>query len=344
MISGLASPGNQGSGSGGRPGSRSGTLQRMTASLPAPAVASSTGITRYGLEFQRPFDWGALLAYLAPRATPGVERVSADGRYLRTLRLGRFAGWLAIGQRPGGEDLEVDVSATLSPAVALLLPRIRRLLDLDLDPRDVSGHLGSDALLGPLVARRPGLRVAGCVDGFELALRVVLGQQVSVRGASTLAGRLAARLSQPVAGPEGAELRYLPVNPERLAQASLESVRDIGLPASRAGCLIRLAQAVAAGELPELTPGGAIPARPVEEPTEFLGRLTALPGIGPWTATYVAMRGLGWRDAFPDGDLGLRSAIGGESPARMRLLAEGWRPWRSYAAQHLWTGLAEVEP
>lgn len=314
----------------------------MMASLPAPELDSPTG-TRHRLEFHRPLDWSPLLTYLDARATPGMEHVSADGRYRRTLRLGRFAGWLAISYDPRREGLVLETSATLAPAMALVLPRIRRLLDLDLDPRHVSEHLGADAVLGPLVARRPGLRVAGCVDGFELALRVVLGQQVSVRGASTLAGRLASRLGEPVTGTKVPELRYLPIQAERLAEASLGVVRDIGLPASRAACLIRLAQAVAAGDLPELTLVDTIPDRPVEKPTEFLRRLTALPGIGPWTATYVAMRGLGWRDAFPEGDLGLRSAMGGASAARMRLLAESWRPWRSYAAQHLWAGLGDGE-
>ncbi len=315
----------------------------MKASLREYRTAPVTGAATHRLEYHPPLDWTALRAYLAARATPGVEHVTADGRYRRTLRLGRFVGWIAIGPAPAGDALDVETSEELSPILAVLLPRVRRFLDLDLDPRDVVAHLGADPLLDPLVARRPGLRVAGSVNGFELALRVVLGQQVSVRGASTLAGRLAAALGEPPAEVPGPELRYLPVAAERLAQASLASVRDIGLPASRAACLIRLGGAVAAGELPELASNEVLSDRATAEPTEFLRRFTALPGIGPWTAIYVAMRALGWRDAFPEGDLGLRSALGGASPARMRLLAEPWRPWRSYAAQHLWAGLGDPD-
>lgn len=314
----------------------------MTAPPSAAPHASVSGVARHPLAYRPPFDWAALLGYLGARATPGVELVSADGRYRRAIRLGRFAGWLTIGARPDGAGLEVETSPALAPAMPMLLPRLGRLLDLDLDPGEVSGHLGADPVLAPLVSRRPGLRVAGCVSGFELALRVVLGQQVSVRGASTLAGRLAARFGEPLTDSPVPELRVLPVTAESLAQANLTSVRAIGLPASRAECLIRLAQAVAGGDLPELTADDAVAERPVSEPTEFLRRFTALPGIGPWTASYVAMRGLGWRDAFPEGDLGLRSAMGG-SAAQMRIAAERWRPLRAYAAQHLWVGLGDAD-
>lgn len=305
-------------------------------------MPSISDATSHRLEYRPPFDWTALLTYLAARATPGVECVTADARYWRTCRLGRCVGWLAIGPATTGTALEVETSADLSPVLGVLLPRLGHLLDLDLDPDEVVAHLGADPVLGRLVARRPGLRLAGSVNGFELALRAVLGQQVSVRGASTLAGRLAERLGEPLEEAPRAELRYLPVVAERLAQASLGAVRNIGLPASRASCLIRLGRAVAEGELPELSWDGVLPKRPAEEPTDFLRRFTALPGIGPWTATYVAMRALGWRDGFPESDLGLRSAMGGASPARIRAMAEGWRPWRSYAAQHLWASLGDA--
>jgi AraC family transcriptional regulator of adaptative response / DNA-3-methyladenine glycosylase II len=242
---------------------------------------------------------------------------------------------VAVGPAAPGEILQVEISAALFPVLLPLLARLRRLFDLDADPSAVAEHLGGDSVLGPLVARRPGLRVPGAVDGFELALRAVLGQQVTVRGATTLAGRLARLLAEPLPGAPPAIAR-LPISAERLAGASLASVIRIGLPRARAECVLALARAVARGELSELASDG-----PAEDPIAFGRRLRALPGVGAWTAEYVAMRSLGWPDAFPEGDIALRKAMGGLSPARLRAAAEAWRPWRAYAAQHLWAGLGD---
>jgi AraC family transcriptional regulator of adaptative response / DNA-3-methyladenine glycosylase II len=171
------------------------------------------------------------------------------------------------------------------------------------------------------------------MDGFELALRAVLGQQVSVRGASTLAGRLAALLGEPLA-PELADesLMRLPVTAERLAEADEPTVAAIGIPRARARTVIALARAVAAGQL-DLAPGADI--------ARTKAALLELPGIGEWTAEYVLMRAVRWPDAFPAGDLGLRKAAGGVSAAELRRRAEAWRPWRSYAAAHLWQSLKD---
>jgi AraC family transcriptional regulator of adaptative response / DNA-3-methyladenine glycosylase II len=240
-----------------------------------------------------------------------------------------------VGQAAAGDLLQVELSAMLLPVLPSLLARLHRLFDLDADPRAVTAHLGRDPVLQPLVARRPGLRLPGAADGFELALRAVLGQQVTVRGATTLAGRLARLLAEPLSGaPPG--ITYLPVSAERLADASLASITGIGLPRGRAECVLALARAAAAGELPELGSDG-----PPEDPTGFVRRFRSLPGVGPWTAEYVVMRALGWPDAFPEGDIALRKAMGGLTPARLRAAAEAWRPWRAYAAQHLWAGLAD---
>jgi AraC family transcriptional regulator, regulatory protein of adaptative response / DNA-3-methyladenine glycosylase II len=217
--------------------------------------------------------------------------------------------------------------------VVPLLARLRRLFDLDTDPRAVAAHLGADSVLAPLVARRPGLRVPGAADGFELALRAVLGQQVTVRGATTLAGRIARLLAEPLPGAPP-PIAYLPVSADRLAGASLGSITGIGLPRARAECVLALARAAAAGELPELVSDG-----PTEDPTPFVRRLRALPGVGAWTTEYIVMRALHWPDAFPEGDIALRKAMGGLSPARLRAAAQAWRPWRAYAALHLWTSM-----
>lgn len=288
------------------------------------------------LAYQPPLDWPSLLRYLGARATPGVEAVEAGRSYSRSISLHGHRGHVVVTAAASGDALLVEPASALLPVLAPLLLRLRRLFDLDTDPRAIAARFAGDPVLGLSVSRRPGLRVAGAVDGFELALRAVLGQQVTVRGATTLAGRLARLIAEPLSGAPPT-ITCLPVSAERLADASLASVTGIGLPRSRAECVLALAGAVAGGELPELTSEGAI-----EDPAPFVQRFTALPGIGAWTAEYVVMRALRWPDAFPDGDIGLRKAMGGLSPARLRAVAEAWRPWRSYAAQHLWATLGEL--
>jgi AraC family transcriptional regulator of adaptative response / DNA-3-methyladenine glycosylase II len=290
---------------------------------------------RLSLAYRPPLDWDSLLGYLAARAIPGVEALDAGGRYCRGIRLHGHVGYVAVGPAAAGEVLQVELSAALLPVQVPLLARLRRLFDLDANPRVVAEHLGRDPVLAPLVARRRGLRVAGAADGFELALRAVLGQQVTVRGATTLAGRLARLLAEPLPGAPPA-LTYLPISADRVASASLGSIAGIGLPRARAECVLALARAVAGGDLPELLSDG-----PPGNPEAFGRRLRGLPGIGTWTAEYVTMRALHWPDAFPDGDIALRKAMGGLSPARLRAAAESWRPWRAYAAQHLWAGLGD---
>ena len=217
------------------------------------------------------------------------------------------------------------------PVVDQVVIRVRRLFDLDTDPRPITAHLAGDRLLAPLVARRPNLRLIGAMDGFELAVRAVLGQAVTVRGASLLAARLTRLVAEPLAdAPFG--LTHLPISAQRLAGLSPHRLRNIGITRSRAECLLALARATADGELPELVTGA-----PIDEPAAFIRRFTQLPGIGPWTAHYVAMRALAWSDAFPEGDLGLRQAAGGLSARELRVAAERWRPWRAYAAVYLWS-------
>ncbi len=336
-----------------------------------PMSTTTDGIApvtvRLTLAFRPPFDWADMLSYLSLRATPGVELVTSHdgGRYWRSVMLQGHQGFIAVAQpasrrsrkapaqdrvsgktssRTRTDTLELELSASLLPVLVPLLARLRRLFDLDAEPQAIAGHLAEDPALEPLVARRPGLRVPGAFDGFELALRTVLGQQVSVRGATTLAGRLAllgdelASASSRLGGVvPPTPLTRLPVTAEQLADAHVSSLTGIGLPRARAECIVALARAVAGGELSELandTPGG--------DPASFMRRFTELPGIGPWTAEYVVMRALRWPDAFPHGDLGLRKAMGGLSPARLRAAAEPWRPWRAYAAQHLWASLGDV--
>jgi AraC family transcriptional regulator of adaptative response / DNA-3-methyladenine glycosylase II len=210
-----------------------------------------------------------------------------------------------------------------------LIARVRRLFDLDAEPEAITGVLARDKRLAPSIRARPGLRVPGAIDGFELAVRAVLGQQVSVRAATTLAGRLTAAFGEPAPpdSHDGSRLDRLPVTADRLAAVSPDDVAAVGMPLSRARTVVELARAAA---------GGTLDLRPGADPDATITRLIELPGIGPWTAQYIAMRALHWPDAFPATDLVIRRVLGNDA-ARA---SERWRPWRAYAAMHLWAGPA----
>ncbi len=279
------------------------------------------------LPFIAPYSWDGILAYLAKRAIPGVEAVSATA-YRRSVTIDGAAAVIEARMEPGGRGLIITCATDCDSHIK----RLRRQFDLDAEPAVIDDHLAADPLLAPLVARHPGLRVPGAWDPFELAVRAMVGQQVSVAGATTLSGRIAERFGTPLAGGLGDEtLLYLFPPAERLADADLSS---IGMPGKRALAISGLARAVAGGDIDLMRRGG------LDEATE---RLCALPGIGPWTAHYIALRGLGYTDAFPAGDLGLQRAAavdGGRLSARdLTAMAERWRPWRAYAALHLWTSL-----
>jgi AraC family transcriptional regulator of adaptative response / DNA-3-methyladenine glycosylase II len=277
------------------------------------------------LAYRPPFDWEGLTRFLGARALGGVEAV-VDGAYLRTVQLGGRHGWVRVRHQPERRALLVELPHTLTSVLPALLGRLRHLFDLSARPDVIAAHLAGSPALAARVACAPGLRVPGAFDGFELAARAILGQQVSVRAATTLAGRFARACGEPVATPHAALDRLSPT-PARVAGASVEELAALGILPARARSLVALAAAVDAGAL-RLEAGG--------DPARTIAQLTALPGIGAWTAHYVAMRALRWPDAFPSGDVALRRALGGVSAARAEAMSEGWRPWRSYAALHLW--------
>lgn len=292
--------------------------------------ASGPGLS-LRLDHRAPLDWPRLLGFLAARAIPGVEQVTGDG-YRRVVHLGGHTGGHTgvVHVRPmRAGALRADIDLALAPVLMPLVVRLRRLFDLDADPTRVAEVLARDPTLAPEIARRPGLRVPGSVDGFETAVRAVLGQQVSVRAATTLAGRLVARLGVPVTDSGGLTHRF-PTATE-LAAVPVPRLAAIGLPAPRAATLHTIADAYAHDHLPT-------------DPTEFIATLIKLPGIGDWTAQYLVLRALHHPDAFPAGDLVLRKALGDISAKAAIARAEAWRPWRAYAVMHLWTAHTEAPP
>ncbi|HET8771103.1 MAG TPA: AlkA N-terminal domain-containing protein [Gemmatimonadaceae bacterium] len=281
------------------------------------------------LAYRPPFDWAGILRFLDARATRGVEMVDLErGAYLRTVRLGEHTGWVRVTNRPDRRALSVELPHDLTPVLPALLGRLRHLFDLSAQPEMIDAQLARDPLLAPLVARTPGLRVPGAFDGFELAVRAVLGQQVTVKGATTVAGRVAAAFGEPVRTPYEGIDRLAPTA-ERIARCREGDIASLGIIRTRAQSIIALARAVEHGALP-LEAGG--------DHEHAIAELRALPGIGAWTAQYIAMRALRWPDAFPKEDVVLRKALGGLTSARAEARAGPWRPWRSYATLHLWRG------
>jgi AraC family transcriptional regulator of adaptative response / DNA-3-methyladenine glycosylase II len=283
------------------------------------------------LDVRPPFDPAPAFAFLTARAIPGTE-VVRDGTYLRATAIAGQTGLIAIAPAKERDALVLQVSSSLGPALMPIAAATRRLFDTDADPRSIGAHLSRDPVLAKRVATRPALRVMGAFDPFEWAVRAVLGQQVSVRAALTIATRLVDRfgLSVPLDLPQVPSKAW--PDAARLAAVSEGALGALGLTSARARTVRGLARAVADGKL--VLDRSA-------DPDAMRESLLSLPGIGPWTADYIAMRSLGWPDAFPGGDLGLRKALGGVSTAECHARAERWRPWRAYAAAHLWLGLSE---
>jgi AraC family transcriptional regulator of adaptative response / DNA-3-methyladenine glycosylase II len=300
----------------------------------ARPVLESSGRLTLRLRHRRPLAGGPLLDFFSRRTLPAVEEVTAT-RYRRAVSLDNTTGIMELEPVPDADHvllrLQLDTLSDLGP----LVQRCRRLFDLDAAPNAIAAILGADHALVPLLAAHPGLRVPGAFDGWELAARTVLGQQVSVTGARTLAGRLVAALGESLPVPEGGITHRFPT-PQTVAAADLTG---LGLTRSRAAALRALACGVAEGEI-TLDHGAEW------EHTEQA--LLALPGVGPWTVACIRLRALGDPDAFPSGDLGVRRAmeeLGLPTNARdIVARAEAWRPWRAYAAMYLWESLKQAKP
>lgn len=286
------------------------------------------------LPYVPPWNWQQFHAYFALRCLPDIERISADG-YRRTFRIGAVIGWFALRHRPEHSALELSVSPSAVDVLPLLAARVKRMFDLDTDTGEIARHLSQDSQLAALVARYPGLRIPTAFDPFEQAVRAIVGQQVTVKAAVTIVGRLVKRLGDALpAAPDDGPARLFPT-PLAIAEANLDG---IGMPGKRVATLQGFARALIDGSLALHADDGV---------EDLLERLCALPGIGPWTAQYIALRAFGVADAFPASDLGLLKAkLWGSAGINARALtaqAEAWRPWRAYAAMYLWQSYAEPE-
>ncbi|HUZ18154.1 MAG TPA: DNA-3-methyladenine glycosylase 2 family protein [Spirochaetia bacterium] len=309
----------------------------------ATAIASDRLTLR--IAYRPPYDWDGILTFLKTRAIVGVESVE-DGRYARSVQVGGWTGVVEVSPEPGANALRVSMDASAGDSIGLIVEGIRRIFDLRSDPDAVAAHLSQDPLLRNLIEHSPGRRIPGVWDPFESGVRALVGQQISVIAAIRLLGRISALAGRPLAGREGANIRLLFPEPAELAGADLSS---IGMPETRRKSVRAVAAAVA---------DGSLSFDHFESSEEFSERLCELPGIGPWSAEYILLRGVGEPDAFPASDLGIRKALTWRAREHalslgarrfddtliatndVLALAEKWRPWRGYAAIHLWQYLA----
>jgi AraC family transcriptional regulator of adaptative response / DNA-3-methyladenine glycosylase II len=295
----------------------------------ANSASPEVGVT-LRLRYRPPYHWDSMLGFLRARAIPGVEVVD-NRRYLRTIGMDGFTGSVQVTHLPERESLCVTVRFPRVQSLPAIISRVRRLFDLGADIETIDAHLSLDPRLAPFVAQRPGLRAPGGWDGFELGMRAILGQQVTVAAARRLAGQIVASYGEPVSRDFVSDPRLTHVFPEAVCLAAVQSI-DVGMPAARRSALKELASAAVAD--PNLF-------RSFGTVEEAVARLRKIRGVGEWTAQYIALRALRETDAFPAADIGLlrgAEVVDGAKSTALNLLrrSESWRPWRAYAAQHLW--------
>jgi AraC family transcriptional regulator, regulatory protein of adaptative response / DNA-3-methyladenine glycosylase II len=283
------------------------------------------------LSYRPPYDWQGVLAFLAGRALKGIEHVT-DSSYARTVQLGDAKGWISVTRSEKKHALMVEFTHSLTPVLPALLSRVRSLFDLNARPDLIAKHLSKDARLKSAVKANPGRRVPGAFNGFEMGVRAILGQQVTVKAATTIAGRFVEAFGAPIVTPF-AELNRLTPVPSQVAKASVDDIARHGIVAARSRSIIALAEAQGSGGL-------CLDSGAHHNPDDSIKRLAQLPGIGLWTAHYIAMRALRWPDAFPKEDIAVRNNLGGVTAKEAEALSQPWRPWRSYAVMHIWAAVA----
>lgn len=304
------------------------TRLRKKAVEDAGAINGS-GTSTLQLSYRPPYDWVGMLAFLKGRELKGVEWVT-ESFYARTVHLGEAKGWIKVTQSKEKDVLLLEFAHCLTRVLPALLNRVRGLFDLNARPDVISKHLAKDNVLGPLVEANPGMRVPGAFNGFEMGVRAILGQQVTVKAATTLSGRFVAAFGEPIVTPF-AELTRLTPAPTKVAKSNVDKLARLGIISARCKSILALAQAQVSGTL-------SLDSGTHHSPEATIERLTALPGIGQWTAHYIAMRALRWPDAFPKEDIAVRNNLGGVTAKQAEAMSQAWRPWRSYAMLHIWTG------
>jgi AraC family transcriptional regulator of adaptative response / DNA-3-methyladenine glycosylase II len=277
------------------------------------------------LAYRPPYDWAGILQFLKARELKRVEWIG-DDFYARTVRLGDKKGWIRVKHVAKKNALLLELPHQLITVLPALLNRVRDLFDLNARPDEISRQLRKDRFLAASVRANPGLRVPGAFNGFELGLRAILGQQITVKAATTVACRFAEAFGEPIETPFP-ELDRLTPEPARIARADVDALARLGVVRARAKSIIALAQAQREFSLENGLH---------HNPDAAIARLADLPGIGQWTAHYIAMRAMRWPDAFPKEDIVVRKNLGGVTPRQAEEMSEAWRPWRSYAVLHLW--------
>jgi AraC family transcriptional regulator of adaptative response / DNA-3-methyladenine glycosylase II len=302
-------------------------LRRLSGHRPGPSRsgANDRECYRLRLAYRPPYDWDDAIAFLAARATPGVESVEA-GHYRRTISIDGKDGAIEVSRAESGSAIVLDVRFPDPRVLLFIVERVRRIFDLGADPAVIAAHLRADRLLRRPLLRHPGIRVPGAWDAFELLVRAIVGQQISVRAATTIAGRIASMFGSRAIG---VGLNRLFPTPAQLADAEIERA---GVMSARGTTIRATAQRVLDGSIRlDMSEGGEA----------LMAALTAVPGIGRWTAEYVAMRAFGEPDAFVSGDLVLRRAAGPCSARELDRKADAWRPWRAYGVMLLWQDAVE---
>ncbi len=309
------------------------TPTRLRKNKSANDQPESNGWYVFKLPYRPPYNWEYLLKFLKVRATPGVEKVE-DGKYIRSIGTRKYPGIIQVSCDQANHQLICQIQTSKPEELFLVIEKIKRIFDLGADPQIILNTLKKDKKLWPLVKKNQGLRVPGCWDGFEIAVRAIVGQQISVVGATTVMGKIVEKYGEkpcPTFITGSGDISYLFPMPSILAKLDIES---LPMPKARAATIARVAQAIADGEL-ELDDS--------QQPEQMLEQLLSIKGIGPWTAQYIAMRALTHPDALLEGDLVLEKKAAqlydkGDRMKTSALLkyAEKWRPWRAYAAMHIW--------
>lgn len=277
------------------------------------------------LSYTPPYDWNGILNFLEGRVLKGIEHVE-DGRYYRTVQIDQCKGWICVSHVPTKNALNIEMSLSLVSVQQIILERIRNIFDLNAQPDIIAAHLSQDPFLAEDVKRNPGLRVPGAFDGFELAVRAILGQQVTVKAATTIAGRFVKAFGELIETPFSF-LQNLCPTPDCISNLQIQDIASQGIIRTRAQSIIDLAKEIS-------SKGLALDAH--VDPEKTINQLIGIKGIGKWTAHYIAMRALRWPDAFPKEDVALLKRLGGVTPKQAEALSQAWRPWRTYALLHIW--------